>query len=61
MSQERNAEKDAASEDWTVGVVAVTTEGEHVLRMTQEQAESLRSTLNFLMGDDEVTPPGGQP
>jgi hypothetical protein len=39
--------------EWTVGVVAETVQGEVVLRMTEEQAASLRDTLTWLCEEDD--------
>ena len=38
--------------DWAVGIVAETTEGEVVLRMTTEQADRLHESLTWLLEDD---------
>lgn len=41
------------SAEWTVGIVATTTVGDVVLRMTSEQAAELRDQLAWLTDDDE--------
>lgn len=41
------------SDEWTVGIVAQTVEGEVVLKMTTEQADELRDSLLWLTGDDD--------
>lgn len=40
------------SEQWTVGIVAATVEGDVTLRMTTEQAEQLRDQLAWLVEED---------
>lgn len=40
--------------DWTVGIVAETVAGDVVLRMTEEQAASLRDSLAWLTESDDA-------
>ena len=41
-------------DEWTVGIVAQTVDGEVVLKMTQAQADELRDGLSWLTSGDDA-------